>query len=84
MAGASKKEIKFASEYGSTFGLIFQILDDYLDVYGKKENIGKTPGKDNKQRKSTILNYYNNKKSIHKHCLEIFRKFNDNNLYYDD
>jgi len=51
----SKKDIKFAKEYGMLFGLIFQIIDDVIDEIGTFKKIGKTPGKDAKQGKSTLL-----------------------------
>lgn len=33
-------------EYGLNFGIVFQIIDDYLDVVGEREKIGKHPGQD--------------------------------------
>ena len=51
----SKKDIKFAKEFGMLFGLIFQIIDDVIDEIGTFKKIGKTPGKDAKQGKSTLL-----------------------------
>lgn len=40
-------------------GLHYQILDDYLDLYG--ENIGKTPKKDLENNKRTYTYYYDKK-----------------------
>jgi len=51
----SKDDIKFAKEFGMLFGLIFQIIDDLIDEIGTFKKIGKTPGKDAKQGKSTLL-----------------------------
>ena len=51
----SKEDIKFAQEFGMLFGLIFQIIDDLIDEIGTFKKIGKTPGKDAKQGKSTLL-----------------------------
>ena len=51
----SKKEIQFAKDYGMLFGLIFQIIDDLIDEIGTFKKIGKTPGKDVEQGKSTLL-----------------------------
>ena len=78
---SSKKELDFASQYGDVFGLIFQIVDDHLDFIGKKNDIGKTPGKDNKQMKSTFLSYYKNK-NVNKYCALIISKFSIKNSYF--
>ena len=51
----SSNEIQFAKEYGMLFGLIFQLTDDLIDEIGTFNKIGKTPGKDLKQGKSTLL-----------------------------
>ncbi len=51
----SKTDIQFAKEYGMLFGLIFQVIDDLIDEIGTFKKIGKTPGKDAKQGKSTLL-----------------------------
>jgi farnesyl diphosphate synthase len=41
------------SQFGRSIGLAFQIADDLLDVEGKTEVIGKTPGSDSRNRKAT-------------------------------
>ena len=51
----SKIDIQFAKDYGMLFGLIFQIIDDLIDEIGTFKKIGKTPGKDVEQGKSTLL-----------------------------
>ena len=79
---ASKKEIKFAAEYGELFGLLFQIVDDHIDTVKQKKIIGKTPGKDIKQMKSTISKYFNNY-DINIYCKKIIDKFiMKNSLYF--
>lgn len=52
-AHASLADVRAVSEYGNKIGLAFQIIDDILDVTGKKEKIGKTAGKDAEQNKIT-------------------------------
>ncbi len=54
LVNSNINKINFAKEYGLLFGLIFQITDDFIDEIGTFEKIGKTPGKDFKQGKSTI------------------------------
>src|SRR5262245_57479565 len=52
-AGAGRKRVKEASEFGRTLGLAFQIADDVLDVVGTRGRLGKTPGKDARSKKMT-------------------------------
>ena len=37
---------KALKAYGLNFGIAFQIVDDYLDLIGAEENLGKMPGQD--------------------------------------
>ncbi|MFA4842670.1 MAG: polyprenyl synthetase family protein, partial [Candidatus Omnitrophota bacterium] len=41
-------------DYGLNFGIAFQILDDCLDLIGKEEELGKTPGADFKMGELTL------------------------------
>lgn len=45
-------------DYGTHLGLAFQIVDDILDVTGSKEELGKTPKKDEAQNKLTFVSRY--------------------------
>ena len=56
--------INFAKTYGSVFGIIFIIADDILDEINSFKEIGKTPGKDKKQGKSTLLSVLGKEKAI--------------------
>ena len=64
LANAKKSDILFAKEFGMLFGLIFQVIDDLIDEVGTFKKIGKTPGKDIKQGKSTLLGLIGQKKVI--------------------
>ena len=52
-AGASDEEIKKASEFGQTLGIMFQIRDDIFDYYDSTE-IGKPTGNDMTEGKLTL------------------------------
>jgi geranylgeranyl diphosphate synthase type I len=39
------------SKYGLNLGIAFQVIDDYLDLFGKEEKFGKEIGKDIKEHK---------------------------------
>ncbi|KZL48391.1 farnesyl-diphosphate synthase [Nodularia spumigena CENA596] len=53
LAGADNELLQRLSRYASYIGLAFQIVDDILDVTGTQEELGKTPGKDQKAQKIT-------------------------------
>ena len=40
---------------GHDLGILFQIQDDYLDLYGQRENMGKLIGGDVRENKKTFL-----------------------------
>lgn len=52
-AGASEADLARLTTYGEKVGLAFQIADDLLDVFGSSESLGKTAGKDGRQKKAT-------------------------------
>lgn len=56
LAGAKDPEplLSAASGYGTKTGLAFQIADDLLDLHATAETLGKTPGKDLANEKSTF------------------------------
>ena len=56
MAKKNKKEKLFFSSLGEEIGLLFQFADDFLDIKGSKEIVGKPIKKDNEKGKSTLIN----------------------------
>lgn len=57
---AAKDGYKFekqADEYGLDIGLVFQIIDDILDVTGDENTLGKPIGSDKDKNKTTYLSY---------------------------
>jgi len=57
-AGASSAELKDLTGFGGKIGLVFQIVDDILDVTASSEELGKTAGKDEKVEKATYPALY--------------------------
>ncbi|MGD0078314.1 MAG: polyprenyl synthetase family protein [Sedimentisphaerales bacterium] len=51
--GATQSQLSRLKEYGLKIGLGFQVADDILDVSQTSSHLGKTSGKDAKQRKAT-------------------------------
>jgi len=77
----NNKDIKFAEEFGNLFGLIFQILDDIVDETENFLFLGKTPGKDRQQGKSTFISNINKEKAII-FCNKKITKFIKSNKRY--
>ncbi len=50
-AEADPKEIKDLKSFGLDLGILFQIKDDILDIFGTEKKFGKKIGKDIKERK---------------------------------
>lgn len=57
-AGAEPEQLETLTRYGRHVGLAFQIVDDLLDVEQSSETLGKTAGKDAKQKKITFPAVY--------------------------
>jgi len=55
VAGADDATCARVAEYGRALGLLFQAVDDCLDVTGTTESLGKTPGKDEKLDRGTLV-----------------------------
>ena len=57
VVGNKDKKVKiFLGELGEEIGLLFQLADDFLDIKGSKNNVGKPIKKDKKKGKSTLIN----------------------------
>lgn len=55
IAGASFPDAKAIFNFGKHIGIAFQIMDDYLDVFGSQEQFGKKHAGDIFENKKTIL-----------------------------
>lgn len=53
LAGEDHRHMPALEAYGRLIGLAFQVHDDILDMQGNSTNLGKTPGKDQIQDKTT-------------------------------
>lgn len=57
-AGANSAELEDLTGFGAKIGLVFQIVDDILDITASSEELGKTAGKDEKVEKATYPALY--------------------------
>lgn len=55
LGDADRRTTLALMKYSNCLGLLFQITDDILDVTGTIEELGKTPGSDIRQHKSTYV-----------------------------
>ena len=55
ISGKNKSTLKEMLNIGEELGLLFQIVDDLLDIKGNKKKLGKLVNKDVKKGKSTII-----------------------------
>jgi len=53
IADADEKKIAALSQYGNAVGLAFQVVDDILDITATTEQLGKSTGKDARDKKAT-------------------------------
>ena len=54
-AGATDSQIEVIRNFGEEIGLAFQIVDDVLDATGTSAQLGKTAGKDARQKKASFV-----------------------------
>lgn len=78
-----------AVTYSENIGLAFQIVDDVLDVTGTVQELGKMPGQDKKENKSTYLAFYDKDSALAyaseltRSAVEAIRKY-ENNAFLTD
>lgn len=58
IGGATVDEISSVRRFATDLGLLFQVIDDLLDVTQKTETLGKTAGKDEVSEKATYPGLY--------------------------
>ena len=58
VAEAKPDDHERLDRYGYLFGMVFQIIDDILDIEGDEKSLGKTTGKDEQRKKMTYPAVY--------------------------
>ncbi|MCR4430711.1 MAG: polyprenyl synthetase family protein [Tepidanaerobacteraceae bacterium] len=87
LAEASESDLKTIDDYGERIGLLFQIIDDILDINGDEKLIGKRVGSDAKNNKNTfpsLFGYDESLQMVEKLCKEakdLISSF-DNNWFF--
>ena len=70
IANKSEKNVISMGKLGEEIGLLFQLADDFLDIKGTKQLVGKPIKKDKKKGKSTLINLMGYKKAF-KYALKL-------------
>ena len=85
LGGASEKEANNLYKFGYFLGLAFQIKDDYLEIFGNEESMGKSLGSDIDENKQTILTIVARKINIKDwdSFLNKKRKFEEYKNYFE-
>ncbi len=82
LGGANAEEIDKMHALGNAYGVIFQLTDDLLDIYGSEKAVGKTLGKDNAQMKPSAVNVLGEKKARElleekrSYCIKVLSSLN--------
>lgn len=87
LAEADERELKIIDDYGDKIGLIFQIIDDILDINGDEKLLGKHIGSDAKNYKTTfpsLFGYEESLKMVEALCQEAKELISpfDNNWFF--
>lgn len=85
LGGAPEKEAVNIYKFGYFLGLAFQIKDDYLEIFGNEESMGKSLGSDIDENKQTILAIVARKTNMKDwdSFLKKTRKFEDYKNYFE-
>jgi len=80
LAGQSESTLKIIEKFGEYAGIIFQIKDDELGIFGDTEETGKPIGSDIRENKKTIFRHFLYKLASGKEKKELDKIFGNPNL----
>lgn len=89
LANADGKDLEVMAKYGEKLGIIFQIVDDILDIKGDEQLLGKPVGSDQKNVKMTfpsLYGYQNSIKYVNKlsqEAKQLVSNYQENNFFID-
>ncbi len=84
LANSDENDIKTLYELGEKIGIIFQIKDDEIGIFGDEESIGKSVGSDVSENKKTLWRNYLFEKSSDEERLKLENIFGKSDLKRDD
>ena len=90
LAGADEKEAEQIRQIAKKIGLAFQVQDDFLDVIGDQEKIGKPVNSDEKNHKTTYVSLFGIDRAkkivadLSCQALEALEKYPKRNIYLEE
>lgn len=81
---ADKKTIKLLDKLGETTGIVFQIKDDELGIFGDEKTIGKPVGSDIRENKKTVVRHLLFKKADLKTKKYLEKVFGAKSILFKD
>jgi len=89
LAEAKEQDLKIIEDYAEKIGLIFQIVDDLLDINGDEKLIGKQTGSDIKNHKNTFPSVFGYEESLEmvekysREAKELVLRFDGNEFFIE-
>lgn len=80
----SKQSTLLLRQFGEDVGIIFQLKDDELGIFGNEEEIGKQVGSDIRENKKTLLRWHTFKNAIGKDRQQLGAIFGKSTISSDE
>lgn len=80
----TKSEPTLLKQFGEDVGIIFQLIDDDLGIFGEEHEIGKQVGSDIRENKKTLLRLYTFKNAIGKDKQQLLSIFGKSTISTDE
>ena len=82
-AQATEQQSKELEDYAYGIGLVFQIVDDVLDVVGSQEQLGKPIGSDSENGKTTFVTLFGTDGAMElaETCASLHREFGEKSAF---
>jgi len=84
LSGQPEKTIRMFEQLGELFGMLFQIRDDQLTMYGNTQEVGKKIGNDIAENKSTLYRILLYERMSHEDKTRANKIFGNNNITGDN
>lgn len=80
----AKQDVSLLKQFGEDIGIIFQLKDDDLGIFGNEQDIGKQIGSDIRENKKTLLRWYTFKNAVGKDKQQLLSIFGKSTISTDE